>query len=124
MDQINNPFQQWHSTIQLLGSYDYTREEQTHSLWRLGGRVTIVKSILCSIPLYTIQSQNMTMGMQKKVERVLTRFIWSHNKNSIHWASWSKMSKPGGFGFRSLKESASYNAIKWGLDNRTPYKFS
>lgn len=85
-----------------------------NSFQSFGGRISLVKSIINSIPLYLLQTQMIQSTLRTKLRGSSPNSL-SHKKKGLHLASWSKMSKPqvkGGLGFRTLSDSITCNTIK------------
>lgn len=73
-----------------------------------GGRLTLIKHVLSTIPLYTMASFMLPRQVVKTLESKLAKFFWgtSDGKQKRHWASWNKICMPteeGGLGVRCLK---------------------
>ncbi|GJR66845.1 RNA-directed DNA polymerase, eukaryota, reverse transcriptase zinc-binding domain protein [Tanacetum coccineum] len=75
-----------------------------------GGRLTLVKSVLSSLPLYYFSLFRALMGVLKKLESMRQRFFWGKNdecKNTA-WVKWDlalNKANLGGLNIGSLKAS-------------------
>ncbi|KAJ9555174.1 hypothetical protein OSB04_009788 [Centaurea solstitialis] len=94
------------------------------SLWKaknlsFGGRVTLCKSVLGSIPLYYMSLYRAPQNIIDAIDKLRRRFIWgvsSSGKSKICWVDWTKTTAPkqlGGLGIGSLKSANIALLIKW-----------
>lgn len=72
----------------------------------MGGRVTVVKSILTSIPLYTLSHLRLPKRMEKKFQSLQGQFLWGGKagESKIAWVGWDQICKPtkeGGLGVKT-----------------------
>ena len=85
----------------------------------LGGRVTLCKSVLGSIPLYFLSLFKAPVKVIDSIETLRRRFIWGINeqgRNKISWISWQKTIAPknlGGLGIGSLQVANRALLCKW-----------
>ncbi|GJS42896.1 RNA-directed DNA polymerase, eukaryota [Tanacetum coccineum] len=84
----------------------------------IGGRLTLLKSVLTSIPLYHMSIYKVPMGVLKKLESIRRNFFnctdGSVRKSS--WTSWSKVlasKKNGGLGVSSFFAHNRALLFKW-----------
>jgi len=84
----------------------------------LGGRVTILNSILSNLPLYYLSF----FRAPKKVLSIITsihgKFLWggTENKNKVNWVKWCDVCKPklqGGLGVKDLSIFNLALLAKW-----------
>lgn len=81
-----------------------------HKFLSKAGREVLLKSVLQSIPTYTMGVFMLTDNLLKEVEVVLNSFWWKGkwgNEGGIRWRAWKDLCVPkkwGGMGFRRLKE--------------------
>lgn len=83
-----------------------------------GGKLTLIKSVLSSIPLYTLSILKPPQCVLNRLEKIFSLFFWDEN-NKI-WIAWKKIAKPineGGLGIRSLKEvmDALHAKLAWNI---------
>ncbi|EOY25454.1 Uncharacterized protein TCM_026877 [Theobroma cacao] len=74
-----------------------------------GGRITLLKSVLTSLPIYLFQVLKPPVCVLERINRIFNSFLWGGSAASkkIHWTSWAKISLPvkeGGLDIRSLAE--------------------
>lgn len=83
-----------------------------------GGRVTLAKSVLGSLPTYFLSLFKSPLGVIEDLERIRRKFIWSGTQDSkgINWVSWEKVTSPkevGGLGLGSLRSLNISFLTKW-----------
>ncbi|KAF5761553.1 putative RNA-directed DNA polymerase [Helianthus annuus] len=83
-----------------------------------GGRLTLVKSVLGSIPLYCLSMFRAPKGVIGALERARRNFLWGSvgGKNKICWAAWDAVLKPknlGGLGVGGLDVMNLALLLKW-----------
>jgi hypothetical protein len=84
----------------------------------IGGRVTLINSVLSSIPLYYLSFYRAPKKVIEELTRIQRQFLWggSEGKNKINWVSWSNVCKPkseGGLGLKNLEKFNCALLIKW-----------
>lgn len=59
----------------------------------LGGRATLIKSVLNSLPIYYMSLFKVPAGVTKEIESIQAKFLWggSEVKKKIHMVSWAKV---------------------------------
>ncbi|KAJ6414226.1 hypothetical protein OIU84_006954 [Salix udensis] len=81
-----------------------------------GGRITILKSILTSMPLYLLHVIVPPKSVMYRIERLFNKFLWSSNgQKRIHWECWEDLCYPveeGGLGMRRLKDLVKAMSLK------------
>ncbi|GJS00381.1 RNA-directed DNA polymerase, eukaryota [Tanacetum coccineum] len=93
------------------------------SKWKLktlsiGGRLTLLKSVLSSIPLYHMSIFKAPIGVLNKLEAIRRNFFngVDGSENKIAWIGWDKIlssKKSGGLGVSSLYASNRALLFKW-----------
>ncbi|KAE8704873.1 hypothetical protein F3Y22_tig00110435pilonHSYRG00103 [Hibiscus syriacus] len=73
----------------------------------IAGRVVLVKSVLCSLPVYFMSMFRIPAAVILKLNSIMASFLWgdSIDKKKIHWVNWKSVSKPrnlGGLGVPNL----------------------
>lgn len=111
MNQFNN----WKPVIDLV--------ESRLSLWKtktlsIGGRVTLLKSVFESLPVYYFSLYKAPMRLIQKLDGLRRRFLWGCNENNkgISWVSWEVVTMPkdrGGLGLTPLREFNISLLSKW-----------
>ncbi|XP_075083624.1 uncharacterized protein LOC142167360 [Nicotiana tabacum] len=97
--------------------------EKRLSAWQMqylsmGGRLTLIISVLDSIPSYCMSLYPMPSSVLKQLERLRRRFLWEGN-NTTHkfpLVKWAKVIRPkydGGMGLRNLKLHNKNMLMKW-----------
>ena len=84
----------------------------------LGGRVTLIKSVLTSIPIYFFSFFRVTKVVAEKLVRVQRRFLWGGglDQNKIAWVSWKSICLPkekGGLGIKDINQFNFALLGKW-----------
>ncbi|KAJ0628987.1 putative RNA-directed DNA polymerase [Helianthus annuus] len=93
------------------------------SIWKgktlsCGGRITLIKSVLNSLPNYYFSLYKAPVQVIKELESIRRSFFWSgtEDKNKGNWIAWEKVIAPveyGGVGFGSLKDTNLAMLAKW-----------
>ncbi|QHO25231.1 Putative ribonuclease H protein [Arachis hypogaea] len=88
----------------------------------LAGRVTLVKSVLSSMPLYNMQSAVLPSYTCNMIDRICRNFLWGNTEQTkkIHLISWKNVCEPksgGGLGIRHASQVNQAFMMKagWGL---------
>ncbi|KAJ9549100.1 hypothetical protein OSB04_021643, partial [Centaurea solstitialis] len=73
----------------------------------IGGRFTLLKSVLSAIPLYYFSLFKAPVGILKALESIRRRFFWGHRAEDrkMKWIAWNQITKSqaaGGLGVVSL----------------------
>ncbi|XP_073039028.1 uncharacterized protein [Primulina eburnea] len=74
-----------------------------------GSRMTLIRSVLLSMPIYLFQVVQPPLAVMEKLERAFNAFLWGSRplEKKWQWARWSRACLPvleGGLGFRRLKD--------------------
>ncbi|GAA0157176.1 hypothetical protein LIER_38412 [Lithospermum erythrorhizon] len=81
------------------------------NLMSFGGRITVLQSVLNTIPLYYLQVMQMPADVYGKIERLFNKYLW----DGLPWCKWSRACAPyeeGGLNFRSLEDVHTTFMIK------------
>lgn len=83
-----------------------------------GGRATLFKSVLGSLPTYYLSLLKAPEGILDSLDKIRRRFLWggTGDKSKIHWVEWSKAvadKKAGGLGVGLLKAQNLALLLKW-----------
>ncbi|KAJ0450527.1 putative RNA-directed DNA polymerase [Helianthus annuus] len=111
MNRISN----WSSVIDMF--------EARLSLWKaallsIGGRVTLIKSVLQSLPIYFFSLFKVPVGVINQLEAIMRKFLWGGSRadRKTCWVSWDCVTEPissGGLGIRKLGLVNSALLFKW-----------
>lgn len=87
-------------------------------LLSMGGRVTLLNSVLSSVPIYTMHFYRTPVKVIKELISIQSRFLWGGNedKKYINWVSWHNTYKPkedGGLGIKHLGQFNNSLLTKW-----------
>ncbi|GJU19992.1 RNA-directed DNA polymerase, eukaryota [Tanacetum coccineum] len=108
-----------------IGAWDdvISKVSSRLSKWKLqtlsiGGRLTLLKSVLTSIPLYHMSIFKVPMGVLKKLESIRRNFFNGHDgiSRKSSWFSWNKAlasKRNGGLGISSFFATNSALLVKW-----------
>lgn len=83
-----------------------------------GGRLTLLKSTLASIPNYYLSSFTIRGAVANDIKVKLRNFLWNDMKNQhrYHLVEWKTICKPlgcGGLGVRSIREHNKVMLANW-----------
>lgn len=97
--------------------------KQKLSSWKnkflsFGGRVTLIKSVLNSLPIYYLSLFRIPEGVVKEINSIQSKFLWGDSslKKKIHLVNWEKVSmsrERGGLGIKKIKAMNEALLIKW-----------
>nr|GEX25723.1 RNA-directed DNA polymerase, eukaryota [Tanacetum cinerariifolium] len=84
----------------------------------IGGRLTLLKSVLGASPLYSMSIFKAPKGVLKELEAVRRQFFYGadHLDNKITWAAWNKIlasKQKGGLGVSSFHALNRALLLKW-----------
>ena len=83
-----------------------------------GGRITLIRSVLSSIPVHLISVLQPPKGTLHDIEMILANFLWGERQGTakFHWRKWENLCFPtseGGIGIRSLQDLCEAYSIKF-----------
>ncbi|GLT77919.1 hypothetical protein SLA2020_494730 [Shorea laevis] len=88
----------------------------------LAGRVTLINSVMASIPVYYMQSTMLPSSILSDLDKISRDFLWGSDPEHrrAHLINWDKVSIPkslGGLGIKSAKEAnlAAMAKLNWRL---------
>ena len=72
-----------------------------------GGRITLIKSTLASLPLYQMSIVRMLAAVAKRLEKLQKSFLWRGGalERKVHLINWDAVcseKRQGGLGLRNL----------------------
>lgn len=84
----------------------------------MGGRATLLQSVLSSIPIYTLSFHVLPKSTILEIIKIQRAFLWEGNdsSNKISWVSWSDISKKKGDRGLGIKDLGNFNKAlvgKW-----------
>ncbi|MFS7997684.1 putative RNA-directed DNA polymerase [Helianthus anomalus] len=93
------------------------------SIWKAktlsyGGRITLIKSVLSSLPTYFFSLYRAPTQVLKQLERLRRVFFWGGTEevSKMAWSAWENVVAPieyGGLGFGSLRDTNLAMLAKW-----------
>ncbi|RVW65252.1 putative ribonuclease H protein [Vitis vinifera] len=83
-----------------------------------GGRITLIKSTLASMPLYQLSLFRMPKGVARRLEKLQRDFLWGgrSTERKAHLVSWEKVcvsKEKGGLGLRKIVQLNKALLGKW-----------
>ncbi|KAJ0469831.1 putative RNA-directed DNA polymerase [Helianthus annuus] len=92
----------------------------------IGGRLTLIKSVLSSLPVYYLSMFKAPCKVIDNIEKIMRKFLWMGCKEGkgIHWVAWEIVTRPkrfGGLGISKLSEVNSALLVKWVWRFKTDY---
>ncbi|PKU76749.1 Putative ribonuclease H protein [Dendrobium catenatum] len=84
-----------------------------------GGRLLLIKHVLCSIPIFLLHIVVPTVNVSKRLEVLFNKFLWGSKADSkaILWGSWNRCSgsmDEGKLGFKTIQDMAlTFNFKLW-----------
>jgi hypothetical protein len=84
----------------------------------IGGRVTLINSVLSSLPLYFFSFYKALVCVIKEMVSIQRNFLWGGgmDSNKMCWVSWDRICQPkesGGLGIKNLENFNSSLLCKW-----------
>ncbi|XP_027169914.1 uncharacterized protein LOC113769603 [Coffea eugenioides] len=102
---------------ELLGKVRQKLFHWSSKMLSMGGKIVLLRSVLCSLPVYLLQVLQPPKAVLLHLGRVCNVFLWDTSIESkrTHWAAWDKVCRPveeGGLGFRSFEDVAKAFSCK------------
>ncbi|GMP42072.1 hypothetical protein CsSME_00011936 [Camellia sinensis var. sinensis] len=100
-------------------------------LLSFAGRLTLIKSVLSSLPIYYLSLFRMPKCVIKEVDKIQASFLWGDSdvKRKVHLVSWKDVSmtkNQGWLGIRSLGQVNECLLAKWWwrfcTENQAPWR--
>ncbi|WJX67033.1 hypothetical protein P8452_51532 [Trifolium repens] len=84
----------------------------------LGGRITLLNSVLNSIPIFYLSFLKIPILVWKKIRRIQREFLWGGRggRKKINWIKWDVVCQPkslGGLGVRDIRAVNISLLVKW-----------
>lgn len=84
----------------------------------MGGRITIIKSILSAIPLYNLSFSRLPKMVEKQLKSRFCQFLWrwKDGEKNVAWVGWENICKSfgeGGLGIKNLEFFNRALLAKW-----------
>ncbi|CAL5382198.1 unnamed protein product [Camellia sinensis] len=106
------------------------------ALWKrkllsFAGRLTLIKSVLDSLPGYYFSIFKLPKGVAREIEKIKATFLWgsSELKRKIHLVSLKEVTRrkdQGGLGIRKVSDMNDFLLAKWwwryGVENKSLWK--
>lgn len=78
-------------------------------LLSIGGRITLIKSVLRSLSIFFITFYKALVTVWKEIESIKNRFLWGglEVRKKIYWVAWNQVCKPlrlGDLGVKNIEE--------------------
>lgn len=110
-----NAISAWDAVVELFKKRLSRRKAKSLSV---GGRITLIKSVLNSLPTYYFSLFKAPEGVLEKLERLRRIFFWggSMEKSKINWVAWDKITAPakfGGLGLGRLRDTNLSLIARW-----------
>ncbi|XP_028101367.1 uncharacterized protein LOC114300710 [Camellia sinensis] len=96
-----------------------------------GGRLTLIKSVLSSLPIYYLSLFKVLVGVAKQIDKIQARFLWggSKVKKKLHMVKWEEVTMKKSLGGLVIKRLEDFNECllaKWrwryGTEDTTLWK--
>lgn len=84
----------------------------------LGGRVTLINSVLDAMPTYMMSLFPIPAGVTNRLDRLRRKFLWQGNKdrkgyNLVKWKDLLIEKRFGGLGIKNLQNHSKALRMKW-----------
>ncbi|KAM0061725.1 putative RNA-directed DNA polymerase [Helianthus debilis subsp. tardiflorus] len=84
----------------------------------MGGRLTLIKSVLASLPVYYLSLYKAPVKITDQIEKLMRKFLWagSGEDKKMSWVAWdtvSKSKKNGGLGITKVRDVNFALLSKW-----------
>ncbi|XP_076881089.1 uncharacterized protein LOC143529105 [Bidens hawaiensis] len=111
MNRIRN----WDPVVEVVKHRLASWKSKTISI---GGRVTLIKSVLENLPIYYFSLYKAPLAVIEKLESIMRRFLWagSTEEKKICWVAWDSVTRPkneGGLGITNLRVTNEALLLKW-----------
>ncbi|KAG5592568.1 hypothetical protein H5410_043082 [Solanum commersonii] len=115
LDAMNRSSQVWNVIVEKFERRLASWQQQYLSL---GGRLTLINSVLDSIPTYFMSLLLMPAEVKQRLDKIMRDFLWEGNKkdHKIHLVKWAKVTLPKQYGGLGIKDLVLHNRcmlLKW-----------
>lgn len=93
-------------------------QTRKRTLLSLGGRITLLNSVLSTIPLYWLSIYKLPVNIRQSIDRIRKRFLWSgtNTNKKYHLVAWDQIclnKNQGGLGILNLEKMNISLLAKW-----------
>ncbi|KAI0498656.1 hypothetical protein KFK09_019546 [Dendrobium nobile] len=101
----------------LIASVQNKLQSWDSNFLSFGGRLTLIKSVLCALPVYCFQTIAPTKTVCSKIHKLINNFFWrgTSSTSKINWAKWENccgVKEEGGLGCKNLLDLANAFSFK------------
>ncbi|KAM0041803.1 putative reverse transcriptase zinc-binding domain-containing protein [Helianthus debilis subsp. tardiflorus] len=105
----------WNTVIETIQNRLSSWKAKTLSM---GGRLTLIKSVLSSLPIYYLSIYKAPVMVLDHMERLMRNFLWagSDEVKKVHWVAWEVITTPkkdGGLGISRMLDVNLALLAKW-----------
>lgn len=77
----------------------------------LAGRLTLIKSVTSSIPIYVMQTTKLPASICDELDQFNRNFLWGHTEDNktVHLVKWSTVTKPKAYGGLGIRDTRMMN---------------
>ncbi|KAM0043572.1 putative Endonuclease/exonuclease/phosphatase superfamily [Helianthus debilis subsp. tardiflorus] len=113
--KVFKKFCHWQSVIDTIQSRLSSWKAHTLSM---GGRLTLIKSVLASLPIYYLSLYKAPSKVVELIEKLMRAFLWggTSGERKLNWVAWDTVTttkKEGGLGIAKVKDVNVALLSKW-----------
>ena len=111
------------------GTYAYILDKINQRLTRwtarklsLAGHNALINSVLCSIPMYAMQTTLLPVSLYDDIDKAIRKFLWGSygSEKKLHYVNWLEVCRPKSEGGLAIKPTRQVNKafmvkLGWGL---------
>ncbi|GKU89787.1 hypothetical protein SLEP1_g3881 [Rubroshorea leprosula] len=84
----------------------------------LGGRITLLNSVLSSLPMYLMSAYKIPKGIFSSLDKIHMNFLWGgmRERKKISWVNWERVCRKKEYGGLGVKDLRNFNMAllgKW-----------